>query len=143
MKLAVYFDGQFWVGVVEEEIHQSLRVARHIFGAEPKDTEVLAFVNRHLPGLLDLSTEDLVQPSAGRIATSVVAKINPKRRARQAAAEVQAQASLPAHSRRSSVNTKPTSASVRSSPESNETPISNASGCSSVIKPKRAIVATN
>lgn len=91
MKLTVYFDGQFWVGVVEEEYHQSLRVARHIFGAEPKDTEVLAFVNRNLPGLLDLSAEDLAQPSAGRIATPAVAKINPKRRARQAAAEVQAQ----------------------------------------------------
>jgi hypothetical protein len=69
MKLTVYFDGQFWVGVVEDEYHQSLRVARHIFGAEPKDTEVQAFVNRHLPGLLDLPTEDRAQPSAGQVHT--------------------------------------------------------------------------
>ncbi|MGZ3680748.1 MAG: YjdF family protein [Ktedonobacterales bacterium] len=89
-KLTVYFDGQFWIGVVEAEYHESLRVARHISGAEPKDIEVLAFVNRHLPGLLSAPTDEIAQPDVAQSDVPLVPRTNPKRRAREAAAEVQA-----------------------------------------------------
>ena len=44
MYLTVYFDGQFWIGLVECADADRLQVARHIFGAEPSDNEVLEFV---------------------------------------------------------------------------------------------------
>ena len=49
--LTIYFDGQFWIGLIEcvDDACLSasrlqaprLRVARHIFGSEPSDSEVL------------------------------------------------------------------------------------------------------
>lgn len=45
--LSVYFDGQFFVGIFERTENNSLSVARHIFGAEPKDSEVYDFVLSH------------------------------------------------------------------------------------------------
>lgn len=44
MKLTVYHDGQFWVAVLEKDAAKGLVVRRHVFGVEPKDGEVLAFV---------------------------------------------------------------------------------------------------
>jgi hypothetical protein len=86
MKLTVFFDGQFWVGVVEAQTDDGLKVARHLFGAEPTDTEVFAFVQRALPALLDEVAVAL--PAAAAVA--VAPAINPKRRKREAAAEAQA-----------------------------------------------------
>lgn len=43
MKLTVYYDGQFWIGVIEVVIEGKLRAVRHLFGKEPKDSEVFAF----------------------------------------------------------------------------------------------------
>ncbi len=39
MKLTVYHDGQFWVGVVEEVVNGKLKAGRYLFGSEPKDQE--------------------------------------------------------------------------------------------------------
>jgi hypothetical protein len=44
MQLTVFFDGQFWVGVIEQHDDAGLKVARYLFGPEPTDTEVFAFV---------------------------------------------------------------------------------------------------
>lgn len=87
MKLTVFFDGQFWVGVVEAQTDDGLKVARHLFGAEPTDTEVFAFVQRALPALLDEVAVAL--PAAA--AESAPSTINPKRRKREAAEEARAQ----------------------------------------------------
>jgi hypothetical protein len=82
VKLTVYFDGQFWVGVVEHVENARLTACRFLFGSEPKDGEVLDFVlHRLLPGLDD--TRQSVQVKA-----AVATKINPKRLARQVAKEL-------------------------------------------------------
>ncbi|MGI6109898.1 MAG: YjdF family protein [Eubacteriaceae bacterium] len=46
-KLTVYFEDPFWVGVIECEAHHKLEVSRIVFGAEPKDTEIYAFLLTH------------------------------------------------------------------------------------------------
>jgi Protein of unknown function (DUF2992) len=39
----VYYDGQFWVGVLEVESAEGVRAARHMFGSEPTNAELLVF----------------------------------------------------------------------------------------------------
>jgi hypothetical protein len=82
--LTIYFDGQFWIGLIEcvDDARLSvprLRVARHVFGAEPSDIEVLEFVQSQLLEVVARAT----------VAVEVDRKIkvihNPKRAAREAA----------------------------------------------------------
>ncbi|MCL1632505.1 YjdF family protein [Sporolactobacillus sp. CPB3-1] len=77
MKLTVYFDEQYWVGVVEAVI------ARHVFGPEPSNPDVLSFVLRDLDRLIDQS---LSMPSAKRTRRPGK-RINAKRLRRMAAKE--------------------------------------------------------
>ncbi|MCO7126950.1 YjdF family protein [Sporolactobacillus shoreicorticis] len=63
MKLTVYFDEQYWVGVVEAEKKGQMVIARHVFGPEPSNPDVLSFVLRDLDQLIDQS---LSMPSAKR-----------------------------------------------------------------------------
>lgn len=39
----LYYDGQFWIGLVEFRDDDGVRAARHVFGAEPNNAELLAF----------------------------------------------------------------------------------------------------
>lgn len=55
MKLTVYFDGQYWVGVVEAENAGRMIMARHVFGPEPSNPDVLSFVTCELDQLIDRS----------------------------------------------------------------------------------------
>lgn len=50
-KLTVYFAEPFWVGVFERIKDGKLSVAKVTFGAEPKDYEVLEYVQKHYAGL--------------------------------------------------------------------------------------------
>ena len=43
-QFTVYFEGPFWVGVLESEEDGRLVVARHVFGAEPSNAELLQFM---------------------------------------------------------------------------------------------------
>lgn len=79
MFLTIYFDGQFWVGLIECVADSRLRVARHIFGAEPGDTEVLAFVQHQL---LEVAARATVGVEIER---RVTVSRHPKRAAREAA----------------------------------------------------------
>lgn len=82
MKLTVYHDGQYWVGVVEEQEQGKLKAARFIFGKEPGDEEILHFIRDEMWGLVSgLSQEVAVKLSETK-------KVNPKRLARQAAYEL-------------------------------------------------------
>ena len=45
-RLTVFFEDPFWVGVFERVENRKLSVAKVTFGAEPKDYEVLEFINR-------------------------------------------------------------------------------------------------
>lgn len=47
IKLTVFFEGMFWVGVFEKTTETSYEVSRVVFGAEPKDYEIFEFINRH------------------------------------------------------------------------------------------------
>ncbi len=46
-KLTVFFEEPFWVGVFERVSNGKLSAAKVTFGAEPKDYEVLEFINRN------------------------------------------------------------------------------------------------
>ena len=46
-KLTIYFEDPFWVGVFERIENRKLSIAKVTFGAEPKDYEVLEFINRN------------------------------------------------------------------------------------------------
>ncbi|MEC0127633.1 YjdF family protein [Paenibacillus pabuli] len=81
MKLTVYFDGQFWLGVLEDE--RCTRVCRYVFGKEPKDEEVLEFIrDRALPLL------ENVNPVADNTTNEQQRRINPKRMIRLAAKQM-------------------------------------------------------
>ncbi|MBR0382973.1 MAG: YjdF family protein [Eubacterium sp.] len=45
IKLTVYFEDPFWVGVFERVENEKLSVAKTTFGAEPKDYQVHEFIN--------------------------------------------------------------------------------------------------
>ncbi|MNO35464.1 hypothetical protein D3C76_255180 [compost metagenome] len=82
MKLTVFHDGQYWIGVVEEQEQGKLKAAKYIFGAEPKDEEILAFISKELRGCVSGLTQEVPTklPEAKRV--------NPKRLARQVGLEV-------------------------------------------------------
>ena len=84
MKLTVFFDGQFWVGLIEQQTEGGLCAWQHIFGAQPRDEEILAFVNEQLMSVVKSSTVG-VSVKGGRRN-----RINPKRMAREAAREMKA-----------------------------------------------------
>ena len=62
-QLTVFFDGRFWVGVLEHhELRHggdansraiTVRAARHVFGAEPSDVELYDFLLTHGGILID------------------------------------------------------------------------------------------
>lgn len=83
VKLTVYFETPFWVGVVEEQFGNQVKACRHVFGAEPRDAEVMEFVMTRMNPLLE-------QVQSG-VETEISRKrpVNPKRLARIVAREMQ------------------------------------------------------
>ncbi len=77
--LTIYFDGQFWIGLIECAEGSHLRVARHVFGSEPSDIEVLEFVQSRL---LDVAVRATAEVDVERKFKTIH---NPKRAAREAA----------------------------------------------------------
>ena len=51
-KLTVYFDEPFWVGVFEKLDGKRLSVCKVVFGAEPTDAQIFAFILRYFTHLL-------------------------------------------------------------------------------------------
>ncbi|MDF2858689.1 MAG: hypothetical protein K0Q87_4540 [Neobacillus sp.] len=85
MKLTVYFDlqCQFWVGIIESEENNKLKAARFIFGKEPKEAEILEFINFHMLPLINRVTQTIQTKLKDE------RRINPKRLIRLAAKELQ------------------------------------------------------
>lgn len=80
VKLTVYFDDPFWVGVFERIEDGTLSVCKVTFGAEPKDYEVWEFVLRHYYALkFSSAVKAALKQSAD----------NPKRRQRKAKEQLQ------------------------------------------------------
>ncbi|MBR3018753.1 MAG: YjdF family protein [Clostridia bacterium] len=75
IKLTVYFDDSFWVGVFERMDDGKLFVCKVTFGAEPKDYEVWEFVLEHYH---ELKFSPAVEAETRQAAD------NPKRRQRNA-----------------------------------------------------------
>jgi len=84
VKLTVFYDGQFWVGVVEEIVDGKLKAGKYLFGSEPKDQEVFALVNTTLLDFMNGLSEQL------SVENREPKKMNPKRLARQVAREMKA-----------------------------------------------------
>ena len=74
-RLTVFFEDPFWVGIFERIENRKLSVAKVTFGTEPKDYEVLEFINRNYYHLqFSPAVETIVKDT----------KKNPKRAQREA-----------------------------------------------------------
>lgn len=82
MKLTVYYDDQFWVGVVEEAVESEFKAAKYIFGPEPHESDILWFINHRMMNLLAESKPLM------HCTKPLIKSINPKRLARKAANEM-------------------------------------------------------
>ncbi len=82
MSLTIYHDGQFWVGIIEVVKDGKLRAFRYVFGAEPKDKEILDFIYYRLLDIINQSVH-----SGLDVKRKSDKKINPKRLQRQVAKE--------------------------------------------------------
>ena len=78
-KLTVFFEDPFWVGVFERISDGKLSAAKVTFGAEPKDYEVLEFINRNYYHLRYSPAVETVVKEA---------KKNPKRAQRDAKKQI-------------------------------------------------------
>ena len=97
-QFTLFFDGRFWVGVLE--LHErrrgaeandrggTVRAVRHVFGAEPSDVELYDFLLTHGGALIDRAAAcPPVSASWSAGLSSSAPRPNPKRAARQAAKE--------------------------------------------------------
>jgi hypothetical protein len=85
MRLLVYFDGQFWTALFERNTLNGFCANRYVFGSEPKDGEILEFVNTYLVDFLNTPSSFLENANE-----SVKKKLNPKRLSKLARKEINA-----------------------------------------------------
>lgn len=71
VKLTVYFENPYWVGIFERIIDGKLSVCKVTFGAEPKDNQILEFIFHNYNKLI-YSSEFICESYFNE-------KINPKR----------------------------------------------------------------
>ena len=96
-QFALFFDGRFWVGVLELRERRrgaeandqggTVRAVRHVFGAEPSDVELYDFLLTHGGALIDRAAACPPVPTSKPVGSSSASRPNPKRAARQAAKE--------------------------------------------------------
>ena len=77
MQFTILFDPPFYVGVLEQERGGRLYAARVVFGPEPNNEQVYAYVLAHLPALLRGMTAGLAVDSVEQ-----PCRLNPKRQQR-------------------------------------------------------------
>jgi hypothetical protein len=77
----VFFDGQFWVGVLEIHDAGKVQAARHVFGTEPTGPQLYEFGLHEFGDLLTAAESCEPAPASGR------PRVNPKRIARLVARE--------------------------------------------------------
>lgn len=83
MKLTIYHDGQFFIGLIEIISKNRYKAYRYTFGKEPKDQEVLDFVNKDLLKFIETHNQQgiLIQQKQRK-------KLNPKKIQRKVAKEM-------------------------------------------------------
>ena len=96
-QLTVFFDGRFWVGVLELRERRrgaeandqggTVRAVRHVFGAEPSDVELYDFLLTHGGALIDRAAACPPAPASKPVGSLSAPRPSPKRAARQAAKE--------------------------------------------------------
>ena len=80
----IYHDGQFWVGLVERfDVGGNYTCARHVFGPEPNNAELLNWAGSGFSELVFAAGSTLVAPTDART-------LNPKRMHRAISREMRA-----------------------------------------------------
>ena len=72
----ICFDGQFWIAVIERFNGANAEIAKHVFGAEPSNAELLAWAGKGF---------DMLQFRAAPDHVVAEPPTNPKRRKRESA----------------------------------------------------------
>jgi hypothetical protein len=80
IKATILYDGQFYVGTFERIDREGYAIARHVFGKEPADPEIYAFVQDHYSSLQFGSPEEF---------TLKIKRMNPKRVQREVCKEME------------------------------------------------------
>lgn len=83
MKLSIFHDGQFFIGLIEYKDGSKSKFAKYTFGTEPDDGEVFVFIEKYLLKLLE-NTKTSVRTKMKK------ERVNPKRLQRQVAKEQKA-----------------------------------------------------
>ncbi|MBL7564488.1 DUF2992 family protein [Staphylococcus saccharolyticus] len=78
MKLTIFHDGQFFVGLVEYKQQQKSTFAKYTFGSEPDSETIFKFINQHLLKLINTSKVSTKSKKPKN-------KINPKKLQRKVA----------------------------------------------------------
>lgn len=79
--LTVFFNGQFWVALVERRDETGCRLAQHIFGPEPGQAEIRQWVATGYGHLRFVAVSNALHEKPDK-------KVNPKRAKRRAAREM-------------------------------------------------------
>ncbi|MHD0398738.1 YjdF family protein [Staphylococcus simulans] len=80
MKLTIFHDGQFFIGLIEYTENEKSVLAKYTFGTEPDKETILNFIDKKLLNLINKSKAEIKHKSSNK-------KINPKRLQRQVAKE--------------------------------------------------------
>lgn len=83
MKLTIFYDGQFYVGLIETISDNKFKAYRFVFGTEPNDHEVLDFIYKDLQRIIEKHEQNGIP-----INNIQEKKMNPKRLQRKAAKEL-------------------------------------------------------
>lgn len=75
----VYFEDPYWIGIIEQTVEGSYSAARIVFGSEPTDAQILAFLAENYPNNLRFTENLKIKQAKGK------SHANPKRRQREAA----------------------------------------------------------
>ncbi len=132
MQLTLRFENPFYVGILEQERGGRLYAARHVFGAEPSNEVVYAWVLGEVNGLCRRMTAGIALD-----ATEGPRRINPKRLQR----EIRRALEAPATSTKAQEACAATRSKIRDAPEiggSIATPIRIAAGGSPGKGPEEA-----
>lgn len=73
----VFFENPFWVGIFEKRDVNGYSAAKVVFGPEPADPEILAFIAQKYPRQINYSKANIDY-------RAVTHKVNPKRQQREA-----------------------------------------------------------
>ncbi|HDG0808346.1 TPA: DUF2992 family protein [Staphylococcus aureus] len=80
MELSIFYNGQFFVALVEYKMENKSKFIQYTFGNEPDDIEVLDFIHHQLMKMID-DVQTIVYTK------NISRKVNPKKLQRQIAKE--------------------------------------------------------